>query len=144
MIAPFCPKPKPCFYAVLERVKAGDTPKFVIKAQAGFYPPMLQLASRNGLISMNLMESKQSGCTKDNAPAMRLQAKNSFNFTGLKDYFVEGKLSGFAYGNPPQTPTYGKNKPKANPFYDYKDDGFLFVMHFNPNATTEKEKQTPL
>lgn len=31
---------------------------------------------------------------------MRLQAKNSLNFTGLKDYFVDGKLSGFAYGYP--------------------------------------------
>ena len=44
-----------------------------------------------------LMEKLKDGA---NVPAMRLQAKDSLNFTGLKDYFIDGKLSGFAYGYP--------------------------------------------
>lgn len=101
------------------------TPKFTITMQAGYYPPMEFLIGRDGLISMNLMEKLKEG---DNVPSMRLQAKNSLNFTGLKEYFVDGKLSGYAYGYPLDKPTYS-GKDKQNPFYDYKDDGFLFVVH---------------
>lgn len=100
------------------------TPKYTITAQAGYYPPMEQLRGRDGQISMNLMEKLKEG---DNVPSMRLQAKSSLNFTGLKDYFQDGKLSGFAYGYPSDKPTYSKDE-KPNPFFDYKQDGFLFLI----------------
>jgi hypothetical protein len=99
-------------------------PKFTITAQAGYYPPMELLRGRDGLISMNLLEKLKDG---DNVPSMRLQAKNSLNFTGLKDYFQDGKLSGFAYGYPLDKPTYSKDE-RRNPFFDYKQDGFLFLI----------------
>ena len=104
--------------------KGKKTPKYTITAQAGYYPPMELLRGRDGQISMNLMEKLKDG---DNVPSMRLQAKNSLNFTGLKDYFQDGKLSGFAYGYPLDKPTYSKNE-KPNPFFDYKQDGFLFLI----------------
>lgn len=104
--------------------KGKKTPKYTITAQAGYYPPMELLSGRDGQISMNLMEKLKEG---DNVPSMRLQAKNSLNFTGLKDYFQDGKLSGFAYGYPLDKPTYSKDE-KANPFFDYKQDGFLFLI----------------
>lgn len=104
--------------------KGKKTPKYTITAQAGYYPPMELLRGRDGQISMNLMEKLKEG---DNVPSMRLQAKNSLNFTGLKDYFQDGKLSGFAYGYPLDKPTYSKDE-KANPFFDYKQDGFLFLI----------------
>jgi len=104
--------------------KGKKTPKYTITAQAGYYPPMEQLRGRDGQISMNLMEKLKEG---DNVPSMRLQAKNSLNFTGLKEYFMDGKLSGFAYGYPLDKPTYSKDN-KPNPFYDYKQDGFLFLV----------------
>lgn len=88
----------------------GKTPKYVITAQAGFYPAMGEIVGRDGKISMYLLASKDSGSKKDNAPAMKLQAKNSLNFTGLKDYFDNGRLSGFAYGYPPATETYSKSR----------------------------------
>lgn len=67
-----------------------------------------------------------------NVPSMRLQAKNSLNFTGLKEYFQDGEISGFAYGYPDDRPTYSsKNKP--NPFYDYRGDGYLFLIHQDEN-----------
>lgn len=104
--------------------KGKKTPKYTITAQAGYYPPMELLRGRDGQISMNLMEKLKEG---DNVPSMRLQAKNSLNFTGLKDYFHDGKLSGFAYGYPLDKQIYSKDE-KPNPFFDYKQDGFLFLI----------------
>ena len=104
--------------------KGKKTPKYTIAASCGYYPPMEQLRGRDGKISMNLMEKLKEG---DNVPSMRLQAKNSLNFTGLKDYFQDGKLSGFAYGYPLDKQTYSKDD-KPNPFFDYKQDGFLFLI----------------
>ena len=113
------------------------TPKYTITAQAGFYPPMEQLKGRDGLVSMNLMEKLKEG---ENVPSMRLQAKNSLNFTGLKEYFVDGgKLSGYAYGYPLDKQTYSKDD-KPNPFFDYRTDGFLFLIHQDEQ---HPESQTP-
>ena len=104
--------------------RSKKTPKYTITAQAGYYPPMELLRGRDGKISINLMEKLREG---DNVPSMRLQAKNSLNFTGLKDYFQDGKLSGFAYGYPLDKTTYSKDE-KPNPFFDYRQDGFLFLI----------------
>lgn len=112
--------------------KGKKTPKYTITAQAGYYPPMELLRGRDGQISMNLMEKLKEG---DNVPSMRLQAKNSLNFTGLKDYFQDGKLSGFAYGYPLDKQTYSKDE-KPNPFFDYKQDGFLFLIEQDEKAPT--------
>ena len=115
------------FYAKLENStkENGKTPKYTIIEKAGYYEPMEALRDKSGLISFYLMEKLKEGL---NVPSMRLQAKGSLNFTGLKDYFVDGKLSGFAYGYPYDRMTYS-SKNKINPFFDYKDDGFLFIVH---------------
>ena len=135
--------PNILYYARLEDCTGnGKTPKYMITTQAGYYPPMDALVGRDGKISMFLQVSKDSGSKKDNAPAMRLQAKDSLNFTGLKDYFVDGKLSGFAYGYPLAVKTYG-SKQKSNPFFEYKDDGFLFIVHQDNKAIREAEKIRP-
>jgi len=112
------------------------TPKFTLIMQAGYYPPMEQLKGRDGQISMYLMEKLKEG---ENVPSMRLQAIKSLNFTGLKEYFVDGKLSGFAYGYPLDKPTYSKDS-KQNPFVEYKEDGFLFLIHQDEQAP---ESQIP-
>lgn len=122
------------YYAKLENSTEGGkkTPKYTITEWAGYYPPMEKLRGRDGRISLNLMDKIKEGM---NIPSMRLQAKGSLNFTGLKEYFADGKLSGFAYGYPDSRETYSsKNKP--NPFFEYRDDGFLFVVHQNPNDPT--------
>jgi hypothetical protein len=122
------------YYARLVNVtpKGKKTPKYTIVAQAGYYPPMEQLRGRDGLVSMNLMEKLKEG---SNIPSMRLQAKNSLNFTGLKEYFEDGKLSGYAYGYPLDKPTYSKDN-KPNPFYEYKEDGYLFIFYQDEKAPT--------
>ena len=108
------------------------TPKFTIVEQAGYYPPMEHLKGRDGHISVNLMEKLKEG---ENVPSMRLQAKNSLNLTGLKEYFIDGKLSGYAYGYPLDKPTYSKNE-RPNPFFEYKEDGFLFLVEQNESDPT--------
>ena len=115
------------FYArMLNTTQKGkNTPKYTIIGAAGFYPPMELLRGRDTKVSMNLMEKLKEG---ENVPSMRLQAKGSLNFTGLKEWFVNDKLSGFAYGYPSNKPTYSKDN-KPNPFYDYRNDGYLFVVH---------------
>lgn len=115
------------FYArMLNTTQKGkNTPKYTIIGAAGFYPPMELLRGRDTKVSMNLMGKLKEG---ENVPSMRLQAKGSLNFTGLKEWFENGKLSGFAYGYPSNKPTYSKDN-KPNPFYDYRNDGYLFVVH---------------
>jgi hypothetical protein len=132
--------PNICYYAkMVYEANSKKTPKYVITVQAGYYPPMEQIKGRNGLISMYLMEKLKEGA---NVPSMRLQAKDSLNFTGLKEYFVDGKLSGFAYGYPLTDKTYGSKK-KENPFYEYKDDGYLFIVHQDRSANTATEQIRP-
>lgn len=132
--------PNICYYAkMVYDTNSKKTPKYVITAQAGYYPPMEQIKGRNGLISMYLMEKLKEGA---NVPSMRLQAKDSLNFTGLKEYFVDGRLCGFAYGYPLTDKTYSSKK-KENPFYEYKDDGYLFIVHQDRNANTAPEQIRP-
>lgn len=99
--------------------------RYTITEQTGFYPPMEALIGKGGKISMYLMEKLKEGL---HVPSVRLQAKNSLNLTGLKDYYDNGKLSGFAYGYPFDEETYSKKK-RPNPFYKYSQDGFLFIIH---------------
>ncbi len=127
------------YYAKMKSVGSGKTPKYSITDQAGFYPPMAKIVGRDGLISMYLMEKLKEG---SNVPSMRLQAKGSLNFTGLKEYFTDGKLSGFAYGYPLSDKTYSSKKIE-NPFYDCKDDGFLFIVHQDQEVETEVPKIKP-
>ncbi len=132
--------PNILYYAkMIFNTNSKKTPKYVIVAQAGYYPPMEKLRSRNGLISMYLTEKLKEGA---NVPSMRLQAKDSLNFTGLKEYFIDGRLSGFAYGYSLTDKTYSSKK-KENPFYEYRDDGYLFIIHQDKNADAVPEQIRP-
>ena len=57
---------------------------------------------------------------------MNLQVKAGQNLTGLKQWFQDGRLSGYAYGEPSDEKTFGNKTVKANCFYQYRTDGFLF------------------
>ncbi len=128
--------PRIKYYAkMVNTTQTGElTPKYSITAQAGYYPPMEKLRGRDGLISMNLMEKLKEG---ENVPSMRLQAKNSLNFTGLKEYFQDGRLSGYAYGYPLDKTTYSKDN-KPNPFYECRQDGFLFLIHQDQDSQKDQ------
>lgn len=138
-------KPDVLYYAVLSlnKTKEIKSIKYYITKEWGYFPPMEELRGRDGLVSMYLTESDKSGVPKSDAPAMRLQAKSSLNFTGLKDWFDEaGRLSGYAYGYPSKGETYSsKNKP--NPFFKYSANGYLFVIHQDENAPTAEARLIP-
>jgi hypothetical protein len=135
-------QPKIAFYGMLSYDKSsGKTPKYVLSKAAGFYPPFNELKGRNGRVSFYLMEKLKEGA---NVPSMRLQCtKNSMNFTGLKDYFIEKKISGYAYGEPLQEPTFS-TKNKVNPFFDYKSDGYLFIVKQGETYSAEEKCNIPI
>lgn len=104
------------------------TPKYKLTKHIGYYPPIEQLANKEGDVIFYLIQKLEGA--KQNTPAMRLQAKNSLNFSGLKNIFKSNKITSYAYGYPLSTATFGKDN-KPNPFFCNKDDGYLFVLHFN-------------
>lgn len=117
-------------YFYFELVKgAGKTPKYRVIKMAGYYPPFETLkgvrGDGKGKITVFMLDAIDK--TNGRSPETRLQAARSLNLTGLKRYWQDGKLSGYAYGNPPQGETYGNKKTLQNPFYpDYVADGFVF------------------
>lgn len=134
-------QPTIVFYGRLDfDSKSGKSPKYVLTSVWGNYSPMEALRGRNGMVSMYLLPKREG--QSSNCPQMHLQAKGSLNLSGLKDYFINGKLSGFAFGFPPSTPTYS-SKAKPNPFYSCKNDGFLFIVHQDKEAPTPAEQQRP-
>lgn len=134
-------QPTIVFYGRLDfDSKSGKSPKYTLTRLWGDYPPMNALKGRDSMVSMYLLPKRET--QSSDCPQMHLQAKASLNLTGLKDYFINSKLSGFAFGFPPSTPTYSsKNKP--NPFYSCKNDGFLFIVHQDKEAPTPAEQQRP-
>lgn len=134
-------QPTIVFYGRLDfDVTSGKSPKYVLTSVWGDYAPMDKLKGRDSMISMYLLPKRET--QSSDCPQMHLQAKASLNLTGLKDYFINGKLSGYAFGYPPCTPTYS-SKAKPNPFYPNKDDGFLFIVHQDKEAPTPAEQQRP-
>ena len=131
------------YYALLEFDQTSKKiPKYVITQSAGCYPPMEQLKGKDGKVSFYLQESQKSGIQKASAPEMRFQGKGSLNVTGLKSIFDGGQLSGYAYGYPYDKPTYSSKK-LANPFYEHKDDAFVFKVYNDDNALTAAERTRP-
>lgn len=118
----------------------GETPKYTITAEVGYMPEMEQLRGKDGKISMYLCNKIRDD--KSSTPPKFLQAKNNLNFTGLKDYWQDGKMSGFAFGNPDPRPTYS-SKNKKNPLYSCRNDGFLFVVHFEQATQAQQEQIKP-
>lgn len=122
---------------VLKENSGNKTPTYLLASQWGYYPPMDLIKGRDGVPYLYLMPKRKEGA---NVPPMSLQAKGSLNLTGLKDYYVDGVFSGYAYGEPNPKKTYGgSNKP--NPFYDYRGDGFLFVMPKEETVMVHMEKR---
>ena len=124
------------YYARMVNTTTGKTPRYTITEEVGYFPPMEKLRGSDNKISMFLMP--QSREDNSGTPPMKLQAKDSLNFTGLKDLWREGKMSGFAYGYPYDKKTYSsKNKP--NPCFGYSEHGYLFIFHNKKGNATPDE-----
>lgn len=101
------------------------TPKYTANNYGGGYAPVDGLKGRDGKFSVYLLESANTGASAE-APALRLQAKDSLNLTGLKGLVRVNNGLFIAYGTPPDTPVYGKTE-KKNPFYGM-NDGFIVFL----------------
>ena len=121
---------------------SGKTPKYVLTKACGWVDELKHLVGRDGYISLYLCQ-KREGQPSD-APSMYLQAKGSLNLTGLKELFVDGVMSNYAWGNPPRTVAYGTKKPKTNPLINYVADGFLFVFHYDYEIKLGQQVERPL
>lgn len=108
------------------------TPKYKLSENYKWVEELQSLVGKNGFISLYLCQ-KREGQPSD-APAMYLQAKGSYNLTGLKDLYRDNKPSGFAYGYPFNGSEYGGKKPMPDPLLKYKDDGFVFLFNYGNNG----------
>ena len=104
-------------------------PRFDLTHIAGYCKPLADLTNRKGQAVAYLVETRGIINSPDQRRADRyLQAKGSFNLSSiyLLDYDTkDGRMVG--YGNPMRAETYSKEK-RPNPFYDSRDDGFLFLI----------------
>ena len=122
--------------AKFERVIYGkETPKYRLCQYAGSseYWEVLKesLASRDGNIYVYLNGELASVSQKQESAEAYLQVvRNSLRLTGLYQYYVEGKASGYASGNPLRDDTFSAKK-KPNPLVKYREDCYLFK--FEPN-----------
>lgn len=116
------------YYALFEYDReSGKTPVYVRTKAFGCYLPLSRLkcarGHNKGKVILYLLPKGEN--QPNNAPSMKLQAVKSINFTGLKDCFT---LSGCAYGYPNGEKTYSSKK-MPNPFYENRNDGYLFLFH---------------
>jgi hypothetical protein len=131
-------KPTINCYLKLERIlnKEKKTARYDCTAFAGYYPPLEELKNGKGQLFLYLMRSSND---KSTTPEHYLQAsKDSMNLTGLFHYWDEDKLSGFCSGYPSTKELFDNKKKTPNPFYENRNDAFLFIIHW------DKDKQEPI
>lgn len=135
-------QPKVVYYAKFEyNPQSGSSPSYARTKVCGYYPPLERLTFSRGInkgkVAFFLMGVREE--QQINAPKLYLQAAKSLNFTGLKGCMT---LDSFAYGFPSSEPTYSaKNIP--NPFYEYREDGYLFLFHQDTEKPTSSEQLLP-
>lgn len=116
-------------------VYKGQRPKYRISKYAGSseYLGILKsyLRGRDGNLNFYLRAINEP---KPDEPEIKLEVvRNSMNFTGIYQYFTEGKPSGYGCGCPFPKEEYDG---KPNPFYQYRTDGFLFRFDADMNDPT--------
>lgn len=111
-------------------IKVGaKTPRYDCVAVAGYYNPLDNLKSK-GRLYMYLQNTMGIiNATLERRAERYLQTSNSLNFSSiyLLDNMIEAERENLfvGFGNP------NRNKiarGKENPFYEYRDDGYLFFV----------------
>lgn len=112
------------------KIKIGaKKPRFDLVKMDGYYPPMDCLKnSKNGQTCFFLNGTEGVINSHIHKAETYLQAKGSLNFSSIymaDQTPINGYLLGYGFPNPSQT--YSQKKV-SNPFYNYRGDGFLFVI----------------
>lgn len=113
------------------KIKAnGKTPRYDCVSKAGCYEPLEMLTSKAGLLYAYLSETRGVINSPDNRRADRfLHTSDSLNISSV--YLLSEPVGGLGfvgYGNPDPNKTYGGKNKKPNPFFNWRNDGFLFVV----------------
>lgn len=100
-------------------------PRYDLVLMAGYWGGLNGLKTKKGLAYLNLIRNDSTQVI--NGAQWRLQTKDSCNFSSL--FVITQKLDNcfVGYGNPLRKETFSI-KQKPNPFYEYKNDGLLFVI----------------
>jgi hypothetical protein len=118
------------------KIKLGaKIPRFDVTGLAGYFKPLEALKNDKGQIYLSLIDSRGIINSPDSRRAERyLQGKDSTNVSSL---FIAnmGAENIVAFGNPPQAPELTPKKDKSgkliqrpNPFFNNKNDGYLFLI----------------
>lgn len=114
-------------------IKIGaKNPRFDLTFFSGYYEPLNSLKNGKGQIFLTLNKTRGIIRSPDNrrADCFLGAIGNYLNFSSvfLLDNSIEGNRNiKVGYGNPDRNKTFGKDK-KPNPFYNYKEDCFLFLI----------------
>ena len=141
--------PRVKFYAYFVREQNDNkTPSYVMTKRFGEYEPIEYLKPSRGKYRGKVRfylnaHDKRTSNLKESTPPMFLQGIKSFNFTGLKHLYEGGKLSGVAYGYPSEQNTYGAVEAHKNPFFENKEDCFLFKVYQDGQQTDASGKIIP-
>jgi hypothetical protein len=106
------------------------TPRYVATRIAGYFKPLQSIMNAKDEIVMYLQRNDK--CNPNSTADVRLQCKNSTNFSSL--YFVNMKNGEMliGYGEPPQTKQLKGGK--QNPFFDNREDAYLFIVSTDMNT----------
>lgn len=111
------------------KIKIGaKVPRYDATYAAGYSKGFEDLRNSKGQLFLYLIKTRGIISSPDVRRADNfLQAKDSFNVSSVFIYggIESGDITG--YGNPSSSKTYGKDR-KENPFYDSRNDGFLFII----------------
>ena len=120
----------------MERVhlKANGTayavPKYIATHQAGYFKPLEMLKSpRTGIIEMQTPPNRNSNNKSTAEIRLQCSCKGTINFSSIFIHNIEHDKQLIGYGEPPYK-EYLKDKggKKPNPFYDNRNDGYLFII----------------
>lgn len=111
-------------------IKVGaKVPRFDLVQISGYSKSWEALKNKDGQIYFYLNEARGIINSPDSRRADRfLMGKGSLNFSSV--FLLECEPSNgyfVGYGNPNGKETYSKNN-KPNPFYECRDDGYLFLI----------------
>lgn len=106
------------------------TPRYDCIRKAGFYEPMESLKNKDGILYAYLSETRGIINSPDRRRADRfLHTSKSLNISSVYLMLDPVPNLGFVgFGNPDPNKTYGGKNKKPNPFFNYRNDAFLFVV----------------
>lgn len=92
---------------------------------AGFYKGIFPFKNKKGMFFLYLTKANTMVTTTDERRSDYVLQNNSLNFSSIYP-LLRPEFSGFAWGEPNNKKNLSNGKP--NPMYEFKDDGFLFII----------------